>query len=69
MSPEDKNLEELKNSDPQLVFSFSTPVVATAMPPPTRTAAAAKVKLDIKVIGAGATRMLALVALPEFDQR
>ncbi len=64
-----KRLAELPESNPQLVFSFSTPAIATATPTPTRVTTPTRAKSSIKIMGAGAARNIGLVALPGFDQR
>ncbi len=69
VSEEDiKRLDELAKSNPQLVFSFSSPVIATATPTPTRTPSPPKAKLSITVKGAGAARNIGLVAPPAIEQ-
>jgi hypothetical protein len=75
ISAEDKlKLDELTKSNPQLVFSFSSPVVTTTSPIPTlaatpiHTAIPTKVKLDIKVMRASGARQIGLIA-PEIDQK
>lgn len=70
VSEEDKiKLDELAKSNPELVFSFSTQVVATPTPPPTRTSIPAKVKSGINVKGAGAVRNIILAAPPNSDSQ